>query len=72
MPSASATLCYGRIVWADLPDSQGVTHKDRPAVVITPTDQIQPNGDVRVACISTKFDQAPADVSQPEEAAQLR
>jgi hypothetical protein len=54
--------CYGRVIWADLKDSiTGERFEDHPAVIVTPTDQIQPGGDVWVVGISTKHHLAPAE-----------
>jgi mRNA-degrading endonuclease toxin of MazEF toxin-antitoxin module len=35
--------CHGRIVWVELPDPQGRNPKRRPAVILTPTEEIQPD-----------------------------
>jgi hypothetical protein len=34
-------LATGRIVWAEIADANGY-RKERPVVIITPTDRIQP------------------------------
>jgi mRNA-degrading endonuclease toxin of MazEF toxin-antitoxin module len=58
-----SSLCFGRIVWLDLPDSEdSATRKDHPAVIITPTDEIQPDGEIRVVGVSTKKNLAPREV----------
>jgi mRNA-degrading endonuclease toxin of MazEF toxin-antitoxin module len=54
-------LCRGRIVWVELPDPQGRNPKCRPAVIVTPDAEIQPDGEVWVVAISTQFDAAPAE-----------
>jgi mRNA-degrading endonuclease toxin of MazEF toxin-antitoxin module len=54
--------CQGRIVWVEVPDPQGRNPKKRPAVIVTPTDEIQPDGAVRIVGISTKFEEAPPEV----------
>ncbi len=47
-------LGYGRIVVvADMLDPNGVNPKDRPAVVVTPSDELDAGGPVIVAAIST-------------------
>ena len=56
-----ADLCRGRIVWVELPDPQGHNPKCRPAVIVTPTDDIRPDGDLWVVAISTQLDAAPAN-----------
>jgi mRNA-degrading endonuclease toxin of MazEF toxin-antitoxin module len=54
--------CHGGIVWVEVPDPQGRNPKRRPAVIITPTEEIQADGVVRVVGISTKFEEAPPEV----------
>jgi mRNA-degrading endonuclease toxin of MazEF toxin-antitoxin module len=54
--------CFGRIVWVEVPDPQGRDPKRRPAVIITPTEEIQPDGQVTIVAISTSFTEAPAEV----------
>lgn len=49
------TLEQGRIVWAALPSSDGTATKRRPAVIVTPTDQIEPGQPVLVVAATTKF-----------------
>jgi mRNA-degrading endonuclease toxin of MazEF toxin-antitoxin module len=47
-------LRYGQIVIVSaMPDPNGVNLKDRPSVVVTPTDEIGPEGAVVVVAIST-------------------
>jgi mRNA-degrading endonuclease toxin of MazEF toxin-antitoxin module len=52
-------LVQGQIVWATITDSHGGNPKARPAVVVTPTAEINPTGDVQVAAITTLVAQAP-------------
>ncbi|MDY3552718.1 type II toxin-antitoxin system PemK/MazF family toxin [Gemmata sp. JC717] len=59
----SSPLQQGRIVWVELLDPQGRNPKRRPAVVLTPTAEIEPGGEIVVAALSTQLDQSPADVS---------
>ena len=40
-------LAFGRIVWAEVADANGI-RKVRPAVVITPTDEINEAGPLEV------------------------
>jgi mRNA-degrading endonuclease toxin of MazEF toxin-antitoxin module len=54
--------CHGRIVWVEVADPQGRNPKRRPAVIVTPTEEIQPDGMVRVVAISTQFEAAPPEV----------
>jgi hypothetical protein len=47
-------LHYGQIVIvSEMTDPNGVNPKDRPPVVVTPTDEIDPNGSIIVVAIST-------------------
>jgi hypothetical protein len=45
----------------ELTDPQGRNPKDRPAVIVTATEEIQPDGEVWVVAISTQMDAAPAE-----------
>ena len=54
-------LCRGRIVWVELLDPQGRNPKCRPAVIVTPDEEIQPDGDVWVVAISSQLDAAPTE-----------
>ncbi len=56
---------FGRVIWAELLDPQGRNPKCRPAIIITPTDDITPDGKVRVVAISTRLDAAPPEVQVP-------
>lgn len=58
----AAPLHQGRIVWAELLDPQGRNPKVRPAVIITTTPEIRPNGEVVVVAVTTQPDMAPAEV----------
>jgi mRNA-degrading endonuclease toxin of MazEF toxin-antitoxin module len=55
-------LCRGSIVWVELVDPQGHNPKRRPAVIVTPSADIQDDGEVWVVAISSQLDAAPADV----------
>ncbi len=58
-----STPSYASIVWVEIPDSgPGTNFEEHPAVIITPTDQIVPGGNVRVVGISTKTGLAPPEV----------
>jgi mRNA-degrading endonuclease toxin of MazEF toxin-antitoxin module len=50
-----ATLEQGRIVWAELPNSDGTQTKRRPAVVVTPTNEIVAGKPILVVAATTKF-----------------
>ncbi len=60
------TLARGTIVWVQIDDPQGRNPKCRPAVVLTATNEITPDGEVWVAGISTQIGAAP-----PEECVEL-
>jgi mRNA-degrading endonuclease toxin of MazEF toxin-antitoxin module len=51
----------GRIVWVELLDPQGRNRKRRPAVIITPSEQIQPGVTFYVVGISTRINEAPIE-----------
>jgi mRNA-degrading endonuclease toxin of MazEF toxin-antitoxin module len=56
-PSAAT----GRIVWAEISDPNGI-RKLRPAVIVTPTDQIVAGGPLTVVAITSRLsEQLPAD-----------
>ena len=40
-------LCCGQIVWAEIADANGI-RKDRPAVIVTPDDEITASGLLKV------------------------
>jgi PemK-like, MazF-like toxin of type II toxin-antitoxin system len=47
-------LHYGQIVIvSEMTDPNGVNPKDRPSVVVTPTNEIDPEGSIIVVAIST-------------------
>jgi mRNA-degrading endonuclease toxin of MazEF toxin-antitoxin module len=54
-------LCRGRIVWVELVDPQGRNPKCRPAVIVTPDEDIRVDGEVWVVAISSQLDEAPAE-----------
>jgi len=55
-------LEQGRIVWVELPSSDGTQKKRRPAVIITATAEIAAGKPFAVVAVSTKFpDPLPAD-----------
>ena len=59
-----SSLEQGRIIWAELPSSDGSTKKRRPAVVVTATDEIIPGKPFVVVTATTKFTEPlPADQS---------
>ena len=49
-------LQFGQIVWTELADANG-TRKLRPAVVVTPTDQIVANGPLNVVAVTSRLPQ---------------
>lgn len=51
----------GRIVWVELLDPQGRNPKVRPAVVLTPTVDIDPTGEVQVVAITGETTASPAE-----------
>lgn len=56
------TLEQGRIIWAELPSSDGTTKKRRPAVIVMSTEDIVPSNPIVVVTATTKFTQPlPAD-----------
>ncbi len=55
----SSRIEYGRIVWAVIPDSRDGNPKSRPAVVITPNEEIEFDGKVEVLAITTLLGEAP-------------
>jgi mRNA-degrading endonuclease toxin of MazEF toxin-antitoxin module len=55
-------LCRGRIVWVELLDPQGRNPKRRPAVVVSPDEDIHEEGDVWVVAISSQLGESPAEV----------
>ena len=52
-------LEQGRIVWAELPSSDGRSRKRRPAVILTRTDEIRPNVPFVAVAITTTFPDSP-------------
>jgi mRNA-degrading endonuclease toxin of MazEF toxin-antitoxin module len=48
-------LCQGRIVWVAVSDRAGRNPKCRPAVIITPTAEIQAEGDIVVVAATGTF-----------------
>ena len=56
-----STVCRGRIIYVELLDPQGRNLKRRPAVVVTATEEIVPEGEVVVVAISTQRVQAPPE-----------
>jgi|ERR1019366_3646656 mRNA-degrading endonuclease toxin of MazEF toxin-antitoxin module len=57
-----AILEQGRIIWVELPSSDGTTKKRRPAVIVTPTKEIVSGKQFVVVTATTKFSEPlPAD-----------
>src|SRR5947209_13466878 len=54
-------LATGRIVWAEIADANGI-RKLRPAVIVTPTDQLTPAGPFDVVAVTSRLaDPLPED-----------
>lgn len=47
-----ADIRHGRIVWVELPDPRGRNPKVRPAVVLSATVDITPDGEIQVAAVT--------------------
>src|SRR5262249_46216938 len=59
--AAPMPLAFGQIVWAEVADSNGIP-KGRPAVILTPTDQISESGPVDCVAITSRLpDPIPED-----------
>jgi hypothetical protein len=57
----SAPLELGRIVWAEVADANGI-RKERPAVIVTATDQIQADRPLDLIAITSRLpDSLPDD-----------
>jgi mRNA-degrading endonuclease toxin of MazEF toxin-antitoxin module len=56
-----SSLCRGRIVRVEVLDPQNRNPKSRPAVIVTPTDEIRPDGDVILVAITGSVNAAPAE-----------
>jgi hypothetical protein len=52
-------LCRGRIVWVELTDPQGRNPKCRPAVIVTPTEDIRADGEVSCMVIGLQGARCP-------------
>lgn len=48
-------LVTGRIVWADVADPNGY-RKLRPAVIVTPTEEIAPSGSIDVVAVTSRLE----------------
>jgi mRNA-degrading endonuclease toxin of MazEF toxin-antitoxin module len=55
-------LCRGRIVRVEVLDPQNRNPKCRPAVIITPTEKIRPDGEVVLVAITGSTNAAPAEM----------
>ncbi len=55
-------LRRGRIVRVEVLDPQDRNPKHRPAVILTPTEEIRPDGDVVLVAITGSVNAAPAEV----------
>lgn len=54
-------LCRGRIVRVEILDPQNRNPKRRPAVIVTPTEEILPDGEVILVAITGSVNAAPAE-----------
>lgn len=50
----TATVQFGQIVWAEIADANGI-RKERPAVVVTPTDRITLTDPLEVVAITSRL-----------------
>ena len=50
----AAQIRFGQIIWAEIADANGIS-KARPAVVVTATDQIKPDGLLEVVAITSRL-----------------
>lgn len=50
-----ATVRYGQIVLVNVSDGHG-NRKNRPVVIVTPTSEIAPDGNIVAVCISTQIE----------------
>ena len=48
----ASPIRFGQIIWAEIADLNGI-RKARPAVVITPDDEIKPSGPLEVIAITS-------------------
>ncbi len=55
-------LRRGRIVRVEVLDPQNRNPKIRPAIILTPTEEIRPDGDLVLVAITGSVNAAPADV----------
>lgn len=55
-------LCRGRIVRVEVLDPQNRNPKCRPAVIVTPTEEIQPDGNIVLVAITGNLNAAPAEM----------
>lgn len=51
-----ADLCQGAIVWVKIPDEHNRNEKLRPAVVVTPTEELSTADEFVVVAITSRFD----------------
>ena len=54
----SSSLQYGDIIWSRVRDRRG-NAKERPCIIITPTELIRPDGELLVMAITTTFPDPP-------------
>ena len=57
----TASLQFGRIVWVEIADRNGI-RKQRPAVIVTPTDRITTTNPLAVVAVTSRVpDELPED-----------
>jgi mRNA-degrading endonuclease toxin of MazEF toxin-antitoxin module len=54
----SSSVKYGDIIWARVRDRRGIA-KERPCIIITPTELIRPDGELLLMAITTTFPDPP-------------
>ena len=59
MPSSRPELRRGRVIWASIRDHRGIP-KDRPLIVLTPTDEL-PDEVFEVVVVTTTFADPPPE-----------
>lgn len=57
-----SNLCRGRIVRVEVLDPQNRNPKYRPAVILSPTEEIRPDGEVVLVAITGSVNAAPAEI----------
>ena len=58
LPARPRELRYGRLIWAQLKDRNGF-RKDRPGIILTPTEEIEADQPLVVLCVTTSYPSPP-------------